>query len=316
MSLVLFLLTVSTQAFAVEKAYVHCPSGTHIVGFGPPGGDAQGCERDDGTKHGPFVLWHLAGKPAQTGEFKDGKLHGHSVSFYEDGKKKSEGDYDEGKLTGKWERWTDKGKLKDSGAWKNGVPEGFWTTWYPSGKKSSEGYFDDGRRVCKWTYWDEKMGTAKEKQEKESSTCLLGIRGFDLNHFRAGLDAMFQSQNGRSYSSYGAWAPEFGLTSWLALGTEIGVSAYQRGDKTGIFLRLETVFRVILRPLHPFQVEFVGGAQHWIDYGGSQGSVGFNIVWVLDQKVFGLVDRIVFGVTGVESRTDSNEAKLGLGITF
>lgn len=159
-----------------------CPEGTssawrvHQAHPDLPKTDVLGCERADGTRHGPFTSWandRLLG----AGFFEDGELEGTAVLWHENGRRWMVVDWHKGKMgsTSAWnsegiktseQRWDDDGEHSTNSFWyENGARK--WTTrmtgdtfdgpfesWYESGGRKARGQYRSGLRQGAWTCWD------------------------------------------------------------------------------------------------------------------------------------------------------------------
>jgi len=63
-----------------------CPQGTASFGAAPPEGSATWCERDDGTRHGPYQSWYADGRSREQGTYKDGVPAGNWTRWGMDGR--------------------------------------------------------------------------------------------------------------------------------------------------------------------------------------------------------------------------------------
>jgi len=321
-----------------------CPAGAKWVGIAPPDGFAQGCERPDGSKDGPFVIWHKNGQESDEGNYKEGKLNGPYSSWYENGAKKKQGEYQDEQLTGVWKRWSESGQLLDSGAWKAGVPTGTWTFWYGNGNKKSEGDFADGKeegqwnywyengktkergnfhegnKICGWTVWDETTGVESERIENQDPSCaaLAKKLSWHLGRFRLGQFGLFQNSGGKSYSGFLTWNPEVQILPWLSAGVGTGGSILT-GGSLGYFLMLEYVLTLTVGglPILPqVLVGVEGGAQTWIGHSGTYPVVGLNVSWKFEQPVFHILERVLVGYSTLIAPDVTHEVRIGIGIDW
>ena len=63
-------------------------------------------------------------------------------------------------------------------------------------------------------------------------------------------------------------------------------------------------------------IEAGGGAQSWINNGGTHGVLSGNLVWRSHSKIFGLVDRIFAGYSRYLINGGADEIRAGVGVSF
>ena len=136
------LLAVSAApAFAQEEPL--CPGGTTLVKSGGGTDLAMHCQRRDGKKHGPYLIYDTRKMVVfERGEYHSGHRHG-DYSRYDPAT----------------------GKLVESGPYREGSQHGWWTTYHPNGKIASAGEKSGGRKRGRWTFYDATTGKVIEDGE-------------------------------------------------------------------------------------------------------------------------------------------------------
>ncbi len=94
--------------------------------------DERWCEKPDGTRHGLYTSWHVAGAK---GKFR-------------------EGFFSEGLADGLWTIRDNAGRKREEQSYRRGVKHGRWTAWHQNGQKWQEGEYDRDLKQGIWTYWD------------------------------------------------------------------------------------------------------------------------------------------------------------------
>ena len=142
-------------------------------------GHEQWCERDDGSRHGPYQEWGPGLVLLVKGAFHDGRRAGTWTEWhpngalksegsyggiglrsgrwawwYDDGKPQAEGAYDGGREHGAWVWWYPNGARERAGVYVLGIEDGPWTTWHPNGQVASQGSWIDGEQAGDWQWWD------------------------------------------------------------------------------------------------------------------------------------------------------------------
>ena len=144
---VILLLAV---ALAACKVAAPCPSGTRLMGEGPPNGSETWCAKTvngQDVKEGPFVVYHDDGSKMIQGEYHDGKQNGVWTQWYDNGQMSSVDHYKDGVQEGEHTGWYTDGKIAAIGMYKNGKREGVWKRWDPQGFKNWEETYKDDKKI-------------------------------------------------------------------------------------------------------------------------------------------------------------------------
>ncbi len=98
--------------------------------------------RGEGTRHGPFIVWHENGQVRARGFYDMNRLHEDYESWYESGDRESAGRFEDGRMVGTWTWWHRNGMKRAHGNYIDGNPEGNWRAWSVDGKLVRQETFD------------------------------------------------------------------------------------------------------------------------------------------------------------------------------
>ncbi|MBA2664519.1 MAG: hypothetical protein H0U74_19685 [Bradymonadaceae bacterium] len=70
----------------------------------------QWCTTARGTRHGPYLRWHVNGHIAAEGYFESGQKHGVWTEWYDTGQVTAEGQFENGERTATWVYWNQDGE--------------------------------------------------------------------------------------------------------------------------------------------------------------------------------------------------------------
>jgi len=118
-----------------------CPSGTQLMGEGPPEGSELWCAKTvngEKVKEGPIMLYRPDGSLMMMGSYHDGKQDGEWTMWHDNGQKASVDHYKDGVQDGQHIGWYDNGKISAMGQYKDGKRDGKWKRWDPDGYKNWE----------------------------------------------------------------------------------------------------------------------------------------------------------------------------------
>ena len=118
-----------------------CPSGTEVIGSGPPTGKREFCAKKkkkkkkkkvrkgqrelDYVKHGPWRSFWPNGKIESTRIYKNDKEHGDFRTFSLQGHKIIEGKYEKGVKVGVWRKYSKAGVISKETEYVGGLKHGF-----------------------------------------------------------------------------------------------------------------------------------------------------------------------------------------------
>ncbi|MCC7442567.1 MAG: toxin-antitoxin system YwqK family antitoxin [Bdellovibrionales bacterium] len=310
-------LAAANPAFAKDE--LDCPSDTKLVeGIDEKsGGKSLWCERETGSKTGPFRIYYPNKQIMEEGVYKNDNKHGPMKAWHSNGNLKSEGEYVNDRIEGFWTRFHETGEKMDAGEWANGFPDGMWKLFHKNGQLKAEGRFKKGDRLGIWRNYDERGKLIKE--ERLTDLYREWRQGFKPLSFS--LHGLLAYQNGDEYSYTGQlfWNPTLFLGETFYLRGAIGATMLK--GETWIedresFVALENTVLVgfYYSNLPALAVELGGGLQTWTGIRSDlMGSA--NLIWERQEPIAGLIRRFSLGYGLVLGELQPTHLfRIGLGI--
>lgn len=128
---------------------VRCPSGTSLATTPTfPTGWIHWCRTGDGTRHGPWIMYHKNGRKKRQAHYSQGLLHGRYMEWH-----LTRENWKEVVTPGAIPAWIMMGTSKIKGRYAKGRKHGLWVRRDSEGYKVEQGRYFMGQKVGHWTSW-------------------------------------------------------------------------------------------------------------------------------------------------------------------